>query len=391
MLIERQISAELRSLAGKYKVITITGPRQSGKTTLVKQVFPELKYVSMEETDNREFAANDPRAFISKYHEGVILDEIQRTPELLSYIQGMVDSKPDPAQFILTGSNQFSMLSSISQSLAGRTAILKLLPFSIGEINLYSDLFDTDDFLFRGFYPAIYANDLDPVRTYSYYFETYIEKDLRQLIRIKDLSLFTKFIRLCAGRIGSILNQSQLANETGVSVNTIDSWLSILEASFIIFRLPPWFDNISKRLIKSPKLYFYDTGIASFLLGIRSKDHLTSHPLRGNLFENMVVSEMIKVHFNRGLNHELYYFRDSSGNELDLVIPEGHMLHAAEIKSSATFHAGFLKTIQLFKKIYPERVKSSFLIYSGSTEQEVNATQVINFRKAGEIIHSLGN
>lgn len=391
MLVERQISAELRSLAGKYKVITITGPRQSGKTTLVKQVFPELKYVSMEETDNREFATNDPRAFISKYHEGVILDEIQRTPELLSYIQGMVDSKPDPAQFILTGSNQFSMLSSISQSLAGRTAILKLLPFSIGEINSFMEEYDTDDYLFRGFYPAIYANDLDPVRTYSYYFETYIEKDLRQLIRIKDLSLFTKFIRLCAGRIGSILNQSQLANETGVSVNTIDSWLSILEASFIIFRLPPWFDNISKRLIKSPKLYFYDSGIASFLLGIRNKDHLTSHPLRGNLFENLVVSEMIKAHFNRGLNHELYYFRDSSGNELDLVIPEGHMLHAAEIKSSETFHVGFLKTIQLFKKIYPERIKYSFLIYSGLTEQKVNATQVINYRKAGEIIQSLGN
>ena len=382
MTIKRTISQELINAALRYKVVTVTGPRQSGKSTLVSYVFPEKPYISMEDIDNRELARTDPRGFLNRYENGAILDEIQRVPELLSYIQTLVDEKQINGFFILTGSNQFSLLNSINQSLAGRTALLKLLAFSIQETSAFSNNYTVDDYLFNGFYPAIYSENLNASKTYGYYIETYIERDLRQMIKLKDLSLFQKFLHLCAGRIGNIINMSHLSNETGVSVNTINSWISILEASFIIYKLPPWYDNISKRLIKSPKLYFYDTGIASFLLGIRKKEHLINHPLRGNLFENLVINEIIKSEFNKGNKPNLYFFRDSHGNEVDLIIQNGHNLQPIEIKSAETFHPAFLKSLKFIKAIYKGRIEKSHLIYAGKSEQELNDVRLINYKKS---------
>ncbi|MDD5571953.1 MAG: ATP-binding protein, partial [Bacteroidales bacterium] len=319
MLIDRKIEPELKSISKVYPVITITGPRQSGKTTLVKKVFGTKKYVSIEDPDNRELAKTDPVGFLNRFPGGAIFDEIQRAPDILSYIQGIVDEKKKKNMFVLTGSNQFQLLESINQSLAGRTAILKLMPFDISETLNFHKKFTVEDFIYYGFYPAVHSEKIEPVKAYRNYYETYIERDVRQLINIKDLMLFRKFMRLCAGRIGQIFNASQLASETGVSVNTIKSWISILEASYIIYLLPPWFDNISKRLIKSPKLYFVDIGLASYLLGIENKQHIINHPLRGSLFENLILMELVKQRLNNGFDSNFYFFRDKHGNEVDII------------------------------------------------------------------------
>ena len=380
MYIKRKIEDVVISAAKQSPVITITGPRQSGKTTLVKNIFKDKPYVNLELPDVSERIQQDPRSFFNKYKNGVVIDEIQRLPELMRYIQGIVDERKQAGMFILTGSNQFMLLNQITESLAGRVALFKLLPLSISELESKLPNMSTDDWIINGFYPAVQANNFPPYRTYQNYYETYLERDLRNMINVKSLSDFKKFVRLCAGRIGQILNASTLSGETGVSVHTIKSWLSILEASYVIFLLQPWHDNINKRLVKSPKIYFYDTGLASYILGIENTNQLSRDPLRGGLFENMIVSEFFKKRFNKGLDARYYYFRDNHGNETDLIIPQGHELRGVEIKSSQTYHKDFLKGLNYLKKIYPERCKNNLLIYDGEDIGRIKDTEIVNFR-----------
>jgi len=352
-MIKRTIEAVLRKLANQYPVVTITGPRQSGKTTLIKYVFPDKKYVNLETPDIRQFAIEDPRGFLAQY-DNAILDEIQRAPDLLSYIQPIADENKTPGQFIITGSQQFEVLNNISQSLAGRTALLKLLPLSIPEVKDIVDTSLIDRLIYAGFYPKIYDadTDIEPHQMLGDYIVTYAERDIRQLIAIKDLNLFEKFLKLCAGRIGQLLNLQSLANDIGVSHTTVRSWLSILEASYVIFLLPPWYNNFSKRLIKSPKLYFYDVGLASYLLGIENERQVFRDPLRGNLFENLVVAEFLKYRFNRGLKSNLYFYRDGRGLEIDLIYEIGRNILPVEIKSGATISEDFFKNIRKFFQYY---------------------------------------
>ncbi|RMG67781.1 MAG: ATP-binding protein [Calditrichaeota bacterium] len=379
-LIKRQIEGILNELRKQFPVITITGPRQSGKTTLVKKVFPDKPYFNLENPDLREFALADPRAFLKQTSGGAILDEIQRAPVLLSYLQEMVDQDPLPGKFILTGSNQFLMMRDITQTLAGRTVLLKLLPFSIGEIGSIIQNLSTDELMLKGFYPGIYKNNLNPTIAYRSYFETYIERDLRQLLQVKDLYLFQKFVRLCAGRIGQIFNASQLSNEIGVSVPTIKSWISILEASYVAYLLPPYYENIKKRLIKSPKLYFYDVGLAAYLLGIENPQQMSRDPLRGALFENMVIMDLLKARFHAGLDANAFFYRDSHQNEVDLVFKEGYYFRLAEVKSAQTFTPAFIKGIGSFRKVFPDRVVKACIVYDGEFEGEMNGVLILNFR-----------
>lgn len=359
------------------------GPRQSGKSTLVKKLFPEKPYVNLEALDRRDLAQSDPRGFLAQYPDGAILDEIQRVPELLSYIQELVDERDAEKKrgiYILTGSHQLSLHANISQSLAGRTAILKLLPLSLSELKMRSQKMQTDDFLYMGFYPRIYRDNIKPTDFYRDYVQTYIERDVRQLIQIKNLGLFKKFIQLCAGRVGQILNANSLANEVGVSNHTINEWLSILEASFVLIRVQPYFENFGKRVIKSPKIYFTDVGLLTYLLGIHHKEQLIRDPLRGQLFENLVVVELMKAKLNAGEEANFYYYRDTTMNEVDLVYKQGSRFIAIEIKSAQTFSRSFLKGLRYFQKIVQERFAKGYVIYSGDQEQQVETYQLINYR-----------
>ncbi|OGS21420.1 MAG: AAA family ATPase [Elusimicrobia bacterium RIFOXYA2_FULL_39_19] len=387
MIIKRNISAELARLCKSYPIVTITGPRQSGKTTLVKSLFPQKPYFTFEDPDTRHLVLADPRSFLKKIKNGAVLDEVQRVPDILSYLQGEVDKDRKPGRFILTGSQQLNLVENVTQSLAGRTSLLKLLPFSIDEVHKISKKqFDTDDYLFRGFYPGVYSNKLDPTKAYRNYYETYIERDLRQLINIKDLHLFQKFVKLCAGRIGNIFVASHLAVEVGVSVPTIQKWVSLLEASFIVFFLYPYYENIGKRVIKAPKLYFYDTGIASYLLGLENITQIERDPLRGALFENLVILELVKARFSKGLDHNLYFYRDNHQNEVDVIYKYGSVLVPVEIKSAETFDDNFLKGLKYFKKVIPRAVKKGFLIYAGNTEQSINGINLINYKNTSCVI-----
>lgn len=375
-MIDRTIEPVLKELAAKYPVVTITGPRQSGKTTLCRKVFPDRAYANLERPDTREFAASDPRGFLGGYTDGVILDEIQRAPHLLSYIQSIVDERSAPGQFILTGSQQLEVLNTVSQSLAGRTALLKLLPFSIAELGRRYLPTSVDRLLLTGFYPRIYDQQLDPTQALGDYFETYVERDMRQLTAVKDLRLFEKFIRLCAGRIGQVLNMQGLGNDTGVSHTTARAWLSLLEASYILFILPPWYSNISKRLIKSPKIYFYDVGLASYLLGLENDRHVSRDPLRGSLFENIVVIEALKYRYNRGRKSNLCFYRDGKGNEVDLILEFGPDLFPLEIKAGETITPDYFKGLKLFSKIMPDLPWGSGLIYGGLERQIRGDTRI---------------
>jgi predicted AAA+ superfamily ATPase len=368
-MIDRTIEPVLKELAAKYPVVTITGPRQSGKTTLCRKVFPDMAYANLERPDTRDFATLDPRGFLGGYPNGVILDEIQRAPHLLSYIQAIVDERSAPGQFILTGSQQLEVLNTISQSLAGRTALLKLLPFSIAELGRRYLPPSVDRLLLTGFYPRIYDQQLDPTQTLGDYFETYVERDMRQLAAVKDLRLFEKFVRLCAGRIGQILNLQSLGNDAGVSHTTARAWMSLLEASYILFLLPPWYRNISKRLIKSPKLYFYDVGLASYLLGLENERHVSRDPLRGNLFENLVVMEALKYRYNRGRKSNLCFYRDGKGNEVDLILEFGPDLFPIEIKAGETITPDYFKGLKYFRKVMPDLPWGAGLIYCGLERQ----------------------
>jgi len=374
----RVIEKEALELAASYPVLTITGPRQSGKTTLARHLFKDLPYFSFENPDIRSLVINDPRKFLSQLPKGAILDEIQNVPDIISYLQEIADERKDKVLFVITGSNHFAVMQKVTQSLAGRTGILKLIPFSLMEAGI-DELFPTNELLVKGFYPAVYKSKLSAPKIYRNYYETYLQKDVRQLIQIKDLNLFDKFIRICAGRTGSLLNTANIANETGLSIPTIKSWLSVLQASYIIMLLPPFYENIKKRMIKSPKLYFYDVGLASYLLGIEDKDQMSRDPLRGALFENMVVMEIVKHRYNSGLDHQLSFFRDSHHNEVDIVFRKGRNLIPLEIKSSQTYNSDFMKGLDYFKSLFPGRIESDYLIFDGLFEQS-GLRSILNYK-----------
>lgn len=377
---KREISNLIKESASKYPVILVSGPRQSGKTTLSKDIFPELDYINFEDLEDRAFALEDPKAFLAKYPQGAILDEIQRVPELTSYIQVRVDQEDFIGTYVLTGSQNFSIMDTLSQSLAGRVAIYELLPFSLQEVSSYLDTTKLEDILYTGFYPRIHHRGPNPTQAYEDYVKTYLERDLRQLELVKDLSLFQKFTRLLAGRSGQLLNIDSLGNETGISASTAKNWLSLLEASYLIFRLPPFFENIGKRLIKSPKIYFYDVGLLCYLIGIENPKQLETHPLRGNIFENMIVAEVLKQRFNHKKSHNLLFYRDSNNNEVDLLVPNGHLYDLIEIKSSGTIHTDFFKGLKNFAKNVNKQSKMS-LVYSGEKERTQSQVEVVPYYK----------
>ncbi len=384
-MIYRDISATIKRFARQYPVVTITGPRQSGKTTLCKALFPEYVYSNLESLENREFAARDPKGYLAGFSQGVIIDEIQNVPSLLSYIQVSVDEEPQSGRYILTGSQNFTLANSISQSLAGRTAIARLLPFTLAEINRITPPKSLDQLLYAGAFPRIHDQNLDPTEALSFYVNTYIEKDLRTLINIRDLSRFTTFLRLCAGRSGQLLNFSSLGNDCGVSHNTIAHWISMLEASYIIKLLQPYHNNLRKRLIKSPKLYFLDVGLAAFLLGIQNPQQISTHPLRGQLFETLVLTELLKHRFNLGKTDNLYFFRDSKGNEVDIIMEDGNRLLPVEIKSGATITADFFKGLNYFRKLAGDRVENAWLIYGGQEKRHQEGTAIYGWQSLIDI------
>jgi len=372
-------------------VVTVTGPRQSGKTTLCQQAFPNKSYTNLERPDLRDFARTDPRAFLAQFgEEGAIIDEVQRVPELLSWIQVEVDEKKTMGQFILTGSHQFDLSREISQSLAGRTALLKLLPLSISELNgveQYQNI-TTNALIHRGGYPRIYEQGLDPSMVLGDYFETYVQRDLRELIQLKNIQLFEKFVRLAAGRVGQLLNMQSIANDVGVSSHTINDWTTLLEASFITFRLPPWFANIGKRLIKSPKIYFYDVGLAAWLMGITREEHLAVHPLRGHLFENMVVLEALKAIHNQGEKTNMYFYRDSAKNEVDILLEAGDGISLLEVKSAQTVASDAMKPARVVADILGERVKDMSLVYGGKDYQKRSDFEVLPYKNLKQWLYS---
>jgi len=368
-MIQRKISKKVLSYAKQYPVVTITGPRQSGKTTLSRMLFPHMKYFNLENISEREFAKNDPRGFLKTCGNGAVLDEIQRVPELLSYIQTLTDERNKSGQFILTGSQSFELMSSLSQSLAGRTAIVHLLPFSFDEIYKSSSKIAIEDVIYKGFYPRIHSKKLNPTEAYSFYVSTYVEKDLRSILNVKDLSQFEAFLKLCAGRTGQILNLSSIASDIGANHNTVKRWISILEASYIVKLSQPFYKNINKRLIKAPKLYFIDTGLCAFLLGISSPSHITSHPLKGPLFETLVFSEILKSRYNAGRTDSLYFYRDNNGNEVDVILELGGEITCIEIKITETVSSGLFKGLKFFRKHYSEK-NSLHLIYGGDEDYQ---------------------
>lgn len=377
-MIDRKLKDAIKENMAYFPVVTVTGPRQSGKTTLIRTMFPDMPYYSLENPDTLAMAMNDPMAFLMQHSEGMLLDEVQNAPQLLSYLQGIVDEHRD-RKYILSGSSQFSLQNSISQSLAGRTAVLELLPVSLAELNGIAPLDDPDHLTFSGFYPAVMAGDNVPHLFYPAYVRTYLERDVRSLLQVKDLYRFQTFLRLCAGRLGSLFNASELSNEVGVSVNTVLSWLSILQASYIVFMLHPYFENSRKRLTKTPKLYFHDTGLACYLLGIGSEQQLASDRMRGHLFENMVIADIVKRFSNEGRTPELMFYRDSNGNEVDLLVAKGQAIEAYEIKSSATYNSSFESVFGKLTPALDARLTRRAVVYGGRQERRNAPIEVLRY------------
>lgn len=380
-LIQRRITNIIETQISKFPVLAVTGPRQSGKTTLLKSLFTNYKYISLENPNTRAFATEDPIAFLKQYDKFVIIDEVQRVPSLFSYIQAKVDESGQMGQFILSGSQNFHLLNSITQSLAGRVALFKLLPLDFYELNAEQLLEPTYiQAAFKGFYPAIFDREIDPIIYYSNYIQTYIEKDVTELLNIKDLKLFRTFISLCAGRAGQLVNYSALANECDISHNTAKAWLSLLESSYITFLLQPYHQNFNKRLIKTPKLYFYDTGLLNYLLGIRSADELLENRLKGNVFENMVVAEYQKRNHHQYLHHEYFFWQDSNGNEVDLLRKVSNGFSIAEIKSTETITAALFKEMDRFEALAQPFEVDKTLIYGGNEDEERTRYKVTSWR-----------
>lgn len=385
-MIKRQIQEKLIQLSKQFPVVAVVGPRQSGKTTLVKMTFKDKEFQNLEEPDTRLFAQNDPRSFLSSSKSGLIIDEVQRVPDLFSYIQSIVDENKAPGSFIITGSHNFLMQEKISQTLAGRVAILTLLPFSLEEIWSGGSVEDFSNYIFRGFYPPIYDRKIDPSDWYPNYIRTYLERDVRLIKNIPDLNSFTLFVKLCAGRIGQLLNLSSLAVEAGISVNTAKSWLSVLEASYITYRLEPHFQNFNKRLVKMPKLYFYDTGLACSLLGLESKVQVSTHYLVGALFENLILSDLIKYKMNYDLNNNFYFWRDKLGREVDCLIESGLDKIILEIKSGKTINEDFFNGLKFYKDLTNDKNIFSYLVYGGQKEESRSSGEVLPWYKVTKVL-----
>lgn len=385
-LIPRAARKVLKELSHSYPALVVTGPRQSGKTTLTQAVFPNKPYVSLEEPDTREFAQQEPRGFLSRYADGAILDEVQRCPDLFSYLQSRLDADKKMGQFILTGSQQFGLLSGVSQSLAGRVAKISLLPFSLHELQKAKRAPETlEELLFKGLYPPIYDRDLKPSIWYGNYVDSYVERDVRQIINVRDLGTFQRFVRMCAARTGQHLNLSGLAADCGITHNTAKTWISVLESSYIIRLLAPHHKNFNKRLIKSPKLYFYDTGLAAWLLNIQTTGQLAIHPARGQLFETWVVSELLKCRFNHALQSNLYFWRDSKNHEVDVLMEKADKLLPIEIKSGQTVAGDFFENLKKFQSIARHVVGRGFLLYGGQQTQNRETVDVVPWSR----IHDL--
>lgn len=378
-LINRKLKDSICEAWQYFPVVTITGPRQSGKTTLCRKLFPDLHYINLEDADIREQMIKDTRHYLNRYKEGLIIDEAHNYPELFSYIQTQVDEDRNK-KYVLTGSSNFSLLEKITQSLAGRTVVFTLLPLSLNELGNRINNFSTDTLILRGGYPAVWAYNTPLNMLFRNYYTTYIERDVRQIINIKNMIDFQTFIRLCAGRVGTECNASALGNEVGVSVHTVNSWFSTLAASYIAYLLPPYFENIGKRAVKTPKLYFYDTGLACYLLGIENELQLSTHPLRGALFENLVVNEAMKNRLNRGEDPNLYFYKDRSQKEVDLLFTHSNLIDAYEIKSSQTYHGEFYKGLNYLKSLFKDRIKKTALIYDGTLESDAEDNGACNFR-----------
>ncbi len=364
-MIQRQLSSKLIAMRDKFPVLFLTGPRQSGKTTLLNNIFSDLPYFSLEEPDIRNFALTDPRSFLSNLPKGAILDEAQRVPELFSYIQSIVDNNSN-IQFVLSGSQNFLLHDQITQSLAGRASVQKLLPLSLSELKSADINFDTfESFLYQGGYPRLYDRKIDPPDFFPSYIETYLQRDVRTLKNVGDLDRFIQFMGLCAGRNGQILNVQTLANDAGISPNTAKSWISILQSSYIVFMLSPYHNNFNKRITKSPKLYFYDTGLVASLLGLRRKEDIVNYHAKGALFENFVVVELLKKFWNKGLPMDAWFWQDSSGKEIDLLVQSGNDFKAYEIKSGQTFNASFFNNLSFWQKLSGATPENCAVIYGG--------------------------
>lgn len=383
--IRRAIQPALKNALNIFPVVSLCGPRQSGKTTLCRMEFPEMQYVNLEDYSTRTFAEEDPNGFLEQFRNGVIIDEAQLVPELFNQIQVIVDEdrfKDNMGRkFILTGSSNFSLLPTLRQSLAGRSGMYTLLPLSCREVEETDRKEKVEDYILNGGYPAVWDNpEIFRSDILNNYIETYVERDVRRLMEVKDLKKFSTFLRLCAARIGSELNKSSLAVELGISVPTIDRWISVLEASYVIYLMQPWAENIGKRLTKTPKLYFTDTGIVCTLLGIKTPDHLMGHPLRGALFENLVISNVLKDIYNHGERETLYFYRDKTGREIDLIREDSGKIEAVEIKAGNTFNNDYFRNIRYLKSIVGDKMVKSRVVYGGESEFPKDNEGVINFR-----------
>jgi hypothetical protein len=388
IMLDREVSDFIDSLKNQFPVIAITGPRQSGKTVLAKSKFPNKPYINLEDLEIREAAREDPKRFLKEFPNGAVIDEAQHVPELFSYIQVIVDEKKQYPMFILTGSQQFLLMKNISQSLSGRVALINLLPLSLNEFKnnknkkVMKNFIKTfqnnyDEIIYHGFYPGIFDRNINPNQFYKNYVKTYIERDLGDLSNVHDIALFRKFMQLCAGRIGQILNHDSLANDLGISASTIRSWLSILETSYIIFKLESYHSNLGKRLIKSAKLYFYDTGLASYLLGIESHSQIKTHPLRGSLFENLAVGEILKFRYNQGKNNNLNFYRDRS-KEIDIIYRVAQNILPIEIKSAETINNKLFESLIYIENLVKDLPYGKLLIYGGESKQSRKNAEVIN-------------
>ena len=385
-MIQRQQQAKLLSLAKQFPVISIIGPRQSGKSTLVKHCFPKYDYISFEDIDNRRRALLDMRGFLEQYGKGVIFDEVQRVPELFSYLQTHVDASGKKGKFILTGSHNYLLQEKVSQSLAGRVAMLRLLPFSMQELADAGKLpADIHKILFKGFYPRLFSSRVQPSDWYPSYIETYMQRDVREIKNIPNLNYFQKFLHLLAGRHGQQLNLTSLATEVGVVHNTISSWISILEASYVIYLLKPHFNNFNKRITKTPKIYFYDSGLVCSLLGIEKAEQLNTHHIKGPLFEGLIITELIKARFNAGLSNNCFYWRDKTGNEVDCIIDKAGSLTAIEIKSGKTINGDYFNNLNFWKTLSGNTNKS-YLIYGGTETQKIKNNIVVPWKNTYSIV-----
>jgi uncharacterized protein len=388
-VIARRLGTRLRALARRFPVVTVTGPRQAGKTTLCRALFPRHRYVSLEAPDTREYATEDPRGFLAELAKGAVIDEVQRAPALLSFLQEEVDARPRAGRFVLTGSANLGLLSGVSQTLAGRTGLLTLLPFGLDELRGFETApRDRDGTLWSGAFPAVFDRRIPVSEWFSAYLATYVERDVRQILNVSDLQAFQTFVRLCAGRAGQLVNLASLGSDCGVTHNTARAWLAVLEASYVVLRVPPWHANLGKRLIKTPKLYFVDSGLLCALLGIRTARQIAEHPLRGAIFENWVVTEILKSRVHRGLPADLHFFRSRAGLEVDVVVESGTALLAAEVKAGRTIATDFFKSLEELRSLLaasrPPRKVHARLVYGGDAAQTRTGVEIVPWSRVAD-------